>query len=161
MTSTLIHYISLPCPPASPPSHHPPALSTRLILSISLPSVCHSKFLPHRSLPPFHFTSVLFLYSFFPAHYQRSPNDFLYLSQFPLIRCSLLHPFSTSLLCLSAFLFFSFTFFFITFFTFWNSKWASEWGRKGDISGTIVGATWAGIWESAHLLGFSPYHNHL
>lgn len=85
MTSTLIHYISLPRPPASPPSHHPPALSTRLILSISLPSVCHSKFLPHRSIPPFHFTSVLFLYSFFPAFF------------FPLIINALLMIFSISL----------------------------------------------------------------
>lgn len=154
------------------PAHPPPLLLTSPLHS------AHASFYPSHS-PPFvtqssspialflHFISLqssFFIHSFLPFFFPLIINALLMIfsiSQIPLIRCSLLPPFSTSLLCLSAFLFFSFTFFFITFFTFWNSKWASEWGKKGDISGTIVGATWAGIWESAHLLGFSPYHNHL
>lgn len=167
MTSTLIHYISPPPFAASPPLHltRPLALSTCLILSILLPPGCHSKFLPIALF--LHFISLqssFFIHSSLPfflsAHYQRSPNGFLYLSQTPLIHCS--PSFSTFLLCLSAFLFFSFRFFFITFFTCWNSKFkASEMGNKRDVSVIIVGATWAGIWESTYLLGFYPYHSHL
>lgn len=134
MTSTLIHYI-----PPPPPSHQPPALSTCLILSIPLFSVCHSKFSP--SLPSF--TSLqfsLFIHSFLPFFFLLIINAplMIFFFEFHSLFAFLFLPCPLSLI---AYLYlFLIRFLLFDFPHLLSFKVSNNIGKKVDASGTVVGA---------------------